>query len=165
MEAKRYKVLPHLFFSDDVTIWIDGNMSLLKEPQAVADELLPADADMALFKHPYRDTVWQEFAALREQQRFQIPYLQQQLAAQENAYREAGLPEDAQLYECNLLLRRNNDRVERLMDAWWAQVCRWQWRDQVSLPYALWKYGGGLKITSHVANVRDHPLINYVSKY
>ncbi len=28
MEAKRYKVLPHQFFKEDITIWIDGNIYL-----------------------------------------------------------------------------------------------------------------------------------------
>lgn len=165
MEAKRYKILPHLFVAGDVTLWIDGNITLRAEPQAVADALLDTGADMAIFRHSYRSTVWQEFATLKDDPRFAIPYLQQQLAAQAKAYRDDGLPDDAQLYECNVIVRRNNDRVNRLMEAWWAQICRWQWRDQVSLPYVLWKYGDGLALSSVTGNVRNHPLFDYVSQY
>jgi alkaline ceramidase TOD1/glycosyltransferase MUCI70-like protein len=164
MEAKRYKILSHLFFDDDVTIWIDGNVWLQSEPQALIDTLL-GDADIAMFQHPYRNNVWEEFAALKEDQRFHIPYLQKQLKAQEQAYRDAGLPADTPAFECNFLIRRNKESVNRLMDAWWSQICRWQWRDQVSLPYVLWKYGDDVKIAAAAENVRDHPLFKHVSKY
>lgn len=162
MEAKRYKLLPHLFFPDPVTIWIDGNIWLNVEPEQLVDELL-GDADMAVCSHPFRETLWQEFGALREQKRFQIPYLQIQLAAQENAYRDEGLPDNVPLYECSVLIRRNNERVNRLMESWWAQICRWQWRDQVSLPYVLWN--SDVKVSAHPINVRDHPSFKHVSQY
>lgn len=162
MEAKRYKILPHLFLKDAVTIWIDGNIWLQQDTITIVDELL-GDADIALFRHPYRANVWEEFAALKEQERFQIPWLQKQLAAQERAYRAEGLPADTPAYECNFMVRRNNERVNRLMESWWAQICRWQWRDQVSLPYALWK--SDVKLASHAANVREHPWFKHVSRY
>lgn len=161
MEAKRYKILPHLFFPDEVTMWLDGNI-WCPDPQSVVDELL-GDADIALFQHPYRANVWEEFAALKEDPRFHISYLQKQLNAQAEFYREEGLPPDTLAYECNFMVRRNNERVNRLMESWWAQICRWQWRDQVSLPYVLWKSDVKLQVT--VANVRDDPRFNYVSRY
>lgn len=167
MEAKRYKVLPHLFLADDVTIWLDGNVWLKVDPQEAVDMFL-GDADLALFAHPYRKTVWQEFAALREQRRFQIPWLQQQLGAQEDAYRAAGLPDDAPLYECSMLIRRNNDRMNALMERWWAQICRWQWRDQVSLPYVLHEFlkrGVEVSVAAHALNIREHPMFRYESQY
>jgi hypothetical protein len=165
MEAKRYKLMPHLFFPDaDVTLWVDGNIWLKATPDAIAVELL-GDADMALFGHPYRQNVWQEFDALAQQKRFQIPYLQQQLAKQQTAYRMAGLPRDAPLFECSVLVRRNNLQVRTLMESWWTQICRWQWRDQVSLPYVLWKHGGVGTIKVNQGNVRDHHLFAHVSQY
>ncbi len=163
MEAKRYKVLPHLFFPDEpITIWIDGNIWLRAEAQAVASTLL-GSADMAVFKHSYRQTVWQEFKTLKEDPRFAITYLQKQLVEQEQTYLQEGLPRDALLFECNVLIRRNNDRVNRLMEEWWAQICRWQWRDQVSFPYALWRSYVNLSIIT--ANVRDHPMFKHVEQW
>lgn len=165
MEAKRYKVLPHLFFPhDDVTIWIDGNITLTETPATIVDELL-GDADIAAFKHPYRETVWQEFDILKQDPRFDIPYLQRQRTEQWRAYWEEGLPSDAPLFECNVLIRRNSDRVRRLSEAWWAQICRWQWRDQVSFPYVLWKHPDVQIATITGANARDHPFFDYVSQY
>lgn len=165
MEAKRAKLLPHLFLPRGaVTIWTDANIWLTISPEeAIATYL--GDADVALFRHPYRATVWQEFAALRIDQRFAIPFLRQQMTEQEQAYREAGLPDDAPLFECSFMIRRNNDRVARLMEFWWAQVCRWQWRDQVSFPFALWACGAGVTVKAIDGNVRAHEHFRYVSQY
>lgn len=165
MEAKRYKLLPHLFFPrDNVTVWVDGNIRLKVEVGAVVEALL-GDADVAVCKHPYRDNVYQEFATLEKDRRFAIPYLQSQLRQQRQAYIDEGLPRDAPLFECNILVRRNNARVAGLMNAWWAEICRWQWRDQVSFPYVVWKYGGDVEIRAVTPNAREHPLFDYVSRY
>jgi hypothetical protein len=32
------------------------------------------------------------------------------------------------------IIKRNNEKVNRLMEAWWAEICRWSYRDQVSFP-------------------------------
>jgi TOD1/MUCI70, glycosyltransferase-like domain len=163
MEAKRYKILPHLFLPDaEVTIWVDGNISLRASAETVVDELL-GDADLAVFRHPYRRTVWQEFATLKDDPRFAIPYLQKQLSTQCKAYLDAGLPAHTPLYECSILIRRNNERVNRMMEAWWAQICRWQWRDQVSLPFVLAESDVWVKAID--GNARDHHLFDHIEQW
>lgn len=165
MEAKRYKILSHLFFPREaVTVWVDANITLKADVGKVVDALL-GDADVATFKHPYRENVYQEFTALKHDPRFALPYLQSQMEEQRQAYRDEGLPAGTPLYECNVIIRRNNARVARLMDAWWSQICRWQWRDQVSFPYVLWKHGGDVDVRAVTPNVREHEMFNYVSRY
>lgn len=164
MEAKRYKVLPQLFWPDhEITIWLDANITTTALPQQLVDEFL-GDADIALFRHSYRETVWQEIAALRVDHRMRDPYLQRQMAEQEKRYRAEGLPDDTPLYECNFLIRRNNPHVNGMMNAWWAQICRWQWRDQVSFPYVLWRHPGVI-VRAHRFNIREHPLFRYANHY
>lgn len=164
MEAKRYKILSHLFYpQDEITVWVDANISLRAESRQVVNTLL-GDADLAVFRHPYRETVWQEFATLKDDPRFAIPYLQTQLTEQWRTYRMEGLPASTGLFECNVLIRRNNPRVTRLMETWWAQICRWQWRDQVSFPYALWKHAD-VNVAAIEGNAREHPFFDYVSQY
>jgi hypothetical protein len=52
------------------------------------------------------------------------------------------------------------------MDAWWCEVCRWQWRDQVSLPYVLWKYGADLELRTIMdGDIRKHPVFHYVKHH
>ena len=163
MEAKRYKILSHLFFPrEDVTVWLDANIRLKVDVREAVETLL-GDADMAVFKHPYRDNVWQEFATLKDDPRFAIPYLQDQLHAQAYQYAAEELPATWPLYECNVLIRRNNERVNRFNEAWWAQICRWQWRDQVSFPYVLWK--NFVDVRAITPNAREHEFFDYVSQY
>lgn len=166
MEAKRYKVLPHLFFPNkDITIWIDANIYLKVDNEEAIKRFL-VDADIALFKHPFRPTVWHEFNTLREEERFKIDWLQKELSEQQEFYEKAGLPKDTPLWECNFIIARNIPKVNRLMEAWWAEICRWQWRDQVSFPYVVWKYGDDIKLkTITEGNIRTHKLFKYVQHY
>lgn len=166
MEAKLYKVLAHqVLRTSEVTIWLDSNIGLKVDAREIVAQFL-GDADIGMFRHPYRRTVWEEFATLKIDKRFAIPYLQTQMAKQEAVYRTEGLPADAPLYECNFLIRRNSLRVARLMDAWWSELCVWQWRDQVSLPYVLWKYGEGVTVrAAEGVNIRNHPLFHYTNQH
>jgi alkaline ceramidase TOD1/glycosyltransferase MUCI70-like protein len=163
LDAKRFKVLPHLYLPEcATTVWVDANIFPRQSAQELAAFYL-CESDVALIAHPYRRTVWEEFAILRKDPRFAIPYLQRQLVAQEAAYRAAGLPDDTPLFECNFLIRRNAPGVNRLMDAWWSEICRWQWRDQVSFPYVLWKYGDGVRLrVTRNSNIRRNPHFRYV---
>lgn len=160
MEAKRYKILPHIFVPSDITIWIDANIFLKTDKKFLVESLL-GDNDMVLFKHPYRKTVYEEFETLKKEERFKIPWLQEKLALQEERYRSEGF-EGGKLYECNFIIRRNNERVNALMNAWWAEITAWQWRDQVSLPYVIWKYGSDVKIGEIQGNIRNNKMFKYV---
>jgi hypothetical protein len=162
MEAKRYKILPHLFFDNEVTIWIDGNIF----PKVNNDRLINiflGDNDMALFKHPYRQHTFDEFKELSRDARFKDKWLQNNLKEQSKYYEKKGLA-GQQLYECNFMIRRNNAKVNQLMNAWWAEICRWQWRDQVSLPYVIWKYGKDIKIKGIEGNIRHNKYIKHIEQ-
>lgn len=165
MEAKRYKILPHKFFDNDFTIWIDGNI-YFKESNDYAVSKFLRDADIAIFKHPFRDNVWQEFDVLQKDPRFKDEWLQKGLKEQREAYEKEGLPKDTGLWECNFIICRNTPEVNRLMEAWWAEICRWQWRDQVSFPYVLWKYGKDVKMrTVQEVDIRRHKMFKYLNHY
>lgn len=164
LDAKRYKVLPHLYFPKHAgSVWVDANIYPKRSADELVEHYLGDKYDLAVFQHPYRKTVWEEFAILRKDPRFHIPYLQKQLTLQEASYRESWLPADTPLYECNFLVRRNVASVNRLMDAWWSEITRWQWRDQVSFPYVLWRYGDDVRVNAVPGvNIRKHPHFNYV---
>jgi hypothetical protein len=166
MEAKRYKVLPHLFFPDEpITTWVDANIAVKVDDERIEERFL-GKADMAIFKHPFRNTVEEEFKILQVIERFKIPWLQSQLNGQEMAYKKEGFPIDSPLWECNFIIRRNTPSINRLMDAWWSEICRWQWRDQVSLPYVAWKYGQGINIkTIDEGDIRNHLDFEFVNHY
>ena len=64
MSPARYsrlpKILPHLFFDADASIYHDANFSLLHRPQDLVNGLLRPGVDVALHAHPGRRCLYDE---------------------------------------------------------------------------------------------------------
>ena len=58
MNAKIYKIMPHLFLDTEYSIWIDGNIELNKTPEELVAML--GDKDIAVFPNPYRSDLFKE---------------------------------------------------------------------------------------------------------
>ncbi len=161
-EARRSKMLGHLYFPDSgILIWMDANIKLrISESEAVKRYL--GDADLAVFKHPARDCLYEEIKILRTDRRFRSdPWLMRLLEEQEKHYRSLGFPEKAGLWETNLILRRNIPRVNELFESWWAELCRWQFRDQVSFSHVL-KNHPGVRFKEIIGeDIRTNPRFEY----
>lgn len=53
-----------------------------------------------------------------------------------------GLPENSGSFFCGVLMREHNNPIcIKLMEEWWNEFCIHAKRDQISLPYVLWKNG------------------------
>lgn len=159
MNAKIYKILPHKYFSSKISLFVDGNISLLASVDEIVQELLK-DADMALFKHPWRQCLYQEHE--HAIQRISAPF-KPIMDKQVNMYKMEGMPANFGLGECGMLIRRNNDVVNEFNERWWAEICRYTSRDQMSFPYVLWKMKDRIKINFIDGNVRDHKFFKYIT--
>jgi hypothetical protein len=145
MEAKKYKILSHKYIDSDISVWLDGNIELLIPEEELIKEFL-GDADIGLFKHPYRDCIYYE--AVADAGRVE------ELKPQVDYYRSKGFPKHAGLYECGVLVRRNTEAVNKFNEEWWKEIVKWSARDQISFPYVLSKYP--LKVKANDGNVRNH---------
>lgn len=155
MEAKIYKILPHLFLDTDISIWLDGNIELLIDKEQLVDEYL-GNADMMVWKHFDRDCIYDEvpnIIGLGGDRGINVE-------AQAGYYKSQGFPAHAGLAECNVIIRRHNDKVKYFCNEWWSEICRWSARDQMSFPYVL-KNHPNLKVNFINANVRNHTWFNY----
>lgn len=159
MNAKIYKILAHTYFSSQFTIYVDGNIFLNVPPSKLISELL-GEADMALFRHPWRHCLYQEHEPAK--QRILPPY-KALIDEQVVRYRQEGMPANFGLAECGLLIRRNNAITAEFNDRWWAEICRYSNRDQMSFPYVLWKMKDRIKVNLIPGNVRKHPYFKYVN--
>ena len=154
MNAKIYKILPWLWLDCDISIWVDGNIFPLVDKERLIDDFL-GDADMALFKHPERDCVYDEAPAckgLYENQDYH-----QRIDEQVGAYKllkHKGIG----MAECNFIIRRHNNKVKKFCCEWWAHICRFSERDQLSYPVIP----KDLKINYIKGNIRNHPYFKYV---
>ena len=61
---------------------------------------------------------------------------------QMHKYYEEGMPRHWGMFCANCLPRENNnDILRKIMREWWQEVYRYSFRDQLSLPYIIWKNG------------------------
>jgi hypothetical protein len=155
MEAKIYKILPHLFLDTDISIWVDGNIFLLIEPGKLAEEFL-GEADMAVWKHFNRNCIYEEVPHIIGLGGDRGLYVEEQAAH----YRAQGHPANWGLGECNVIIRRHNEKVKRFCNAWWAEICRWSARDQMSFPFVL--RNSDIKCNFVPGNPREHKYFKYV---
>lgn len=142
LNAKVYKILPHQFVDAPVRIWMDGNIYPRKPAETLVDELL-GDFDIAVFKHPWRSCVYEEYPRARQR----IPQTHWKLIdAQIEKYKKEGMPLGFGLAECGVILSRASDVTREFFERWWAEISRFSWRDQISFPYVWWKMKDRIRI-------------------
>lgn len=151
MGAKLYKALPHLFFTDAVTIWVDGNITPLVPEEQIIAEFLPGDANIGCFAHPWRQTIRQEIS---ECLRANLMTAQDAAALIEFLGPAA---DDLALCESGMVVRRNCPEVNAFNALWWSLICRFTCRDQTTFPFAI-ANSPGIKLHVVQSNVRIHPM-------
>lgn len=126
------KIMPHLFFDTEYSIYIDGNFELVVPPQEIIDKFLK-NKDIAVFEHGGRNDVYEEakaiFAYGKEEK---APLLEQM-----NEYAKRGVKVNGGLCACGVIIRRHTKRINDLNEKWWAEYCRYSKRDQMSFTVAF----------------------------
>lgn len=133
--AKIHKILSHLYFGEyKYSVWIDGSMTLKVPPKDLVREWIGV-ADLALYRHPERKSIYEEGKLLWSVPRHRMdnPLINEQLEYYKKDRVGGGL------FDCSVLVRRHNKRAVLFNEIWWAQVCRWTRRDQLSVVYAMEK--------------------------
>lgn len=154
------KILAHQFISAPYSLWLDGNLQLLKP----FDELLYLldDHDIAFFKHPTRDCLYDE-AIECVRHGLDDPHV---IAEQVKKYESEGFGKHKGLTENGFILRRHTPKVEAFNNYWWSEYCRHSVRDQISMYYALDKAGLEPKvIDEHYVQTPDGVTRGGIIKY
>ena len=150
--------MPHKFIDADISIWVDGNITLLKTPEELVNEWL-GDADIAVFKHyKSKDLEWElKWIKYKFNRRSDV-YLE--AVKQVEHYKKEGLPSKDEMAMGGFIIRRHTPIVERFNEAWWAEICRWGQRDQLSLPIVLRRFKE-LKIKRINLDIKNNDYLNY----
>lgn len=129
--AKFYKVFPHVVLPDhDFTIWIDGSHEILSESFVFDCMAATMAAGIAVYGHPWRQCIYDEAEAS-----LVLPkYRELPIAEQVASYRAEGHPEGWGLYALGTIARAKTPEVAALMSAWWDELRRWTYQDQLSFP-------------------------------
>jgi hypothetical protein len=134
--ARNIKTLAHEYLPGaDVSIWIDGNVRLTVHPMTLLRSCFPKEAKFATFAHPDRRCVYQEARFCMKKGKGKRANIERQMAA----YRNEGMPAGKGIAETKCVIRRHVESVAELNEAWWWQIQEYSVRDQISLPYVLYK--------------------------
>lgn len=126
------KIMPHKYIDTEYSIYMDANFSLKVPAQELIDRFLK-EKDIAVFKHPGRDCVYEEAeacVALRKE-------TPEALSEQVKHYAKNRIKQHGGLCECGVIIRRHTKEVNEMNEKWWAEYCRFSKRDQVSFPVAF----------------------------
>jgi len=151
--AKRPKLTPWEYTTATASIWVDASFRVVSDRFAV--EALALADPIAQFEHPWRDCLYEEAAhsALLPK------YAGEPIIEQGAHYRAHGHPERWGLWAAGVIARRHTRQVQKLGEAWTAEIDAWSFQDQISQPYALRNVG------LHPASLPGSHLANGWLKY
>jgi hypothetical protein len=129
-----YFALAHQWFPDvEYSIYHGGHNRLTAHPDELIDIL--GVADVATFKHPCRDCVYEEAKAVRLLGKANPRKIREQVAS----YRRRGYPEHNGLVATALVVRRHAEWTQMFNERLWSLMCRYTPRDQLTFDYVLWE--------------------------
>lgn len=136
LSIRKYKVLPHLYFKDfNTSVWVDGNLLIQKDLRQFINRY-GRGSDFLCFPHELRRCIYDEGAEVIRQHRAPKNIVIQQMAN----YLQNSYPEGNGLLWGGFMVRNhNNPEIIKIMEEWWYQINCFSKRDQISLPYVLFK--------------------------
>lgn len=139
-EKNRYiKLHPHILFCDyDFSLYVDGNIRIITDIVPLVEQI--GSRILGVHRHNLHDCIYTEANVIMRRKRF--IRIRDVVKKQVAAYKQEGFKRHQGFYENPILIRKHNDkRCIKLMESWWAEMNRFTTRDQLSLPYVIWKCG------------------------
>jgi len=123
----------------DASIYVDGNIRVLGSTRALFRSFLAAGKAVGTFPHPLRKNVAEEVESCIQNKKAEGA---ERLRQEYQAYLESGFDDHVGLFETGVLLKNHKViELDTAMECWNACFAAYRLRDQVSLPYALWRSG------------------------
>lgn len=138
-----------MFEGYDYYLWMDASLSLVRPDslQWLMDQL-DGGYDMAVFKHPYRNTIKEEVDHLetyltrtdgtKRGQDYLIKRYQNGLHMEQ--YRDILIDQeyiDDKLYASTAFIYKDSEHVRDALRMWWLHQSRYFTCDQIAMPFAL----------------------------
>lgn len=123
LAAKGPKMCPWRYTDADLTIWIDGSLTV-QSPSFVREMCA---FEFGQFNHPDRDCIYDELEASRYSKYDGLP-IDEQVAH----YRTNGHPDKWGLWATGLIVRKRTPEVEEFGEDWLAECEKWTFQDQLS---------------------------------
>lgn len=131
-----------MFPSYDYYIWLDGSVSLMQEDSInwLLEQL--GNADIAVFKHPWRDTIKEEVDHVEEKLQSGNSYITSRYknGLHKEQYADILLDTDyfdSKLYASTAFIYRDSEHMRDVLRMWWLHTSRYFTVDQIVFPYIL----------------------------
>lgn len=155
--VSRYiKLHPHLFLNEyDYSIYIDANIKTVGDMRYLIYLLNQYGFIASIHRH--RDCIYEELKACIRLKKGDPKIMRKQI----DSYRSSSMPEHYGLIEANLIVRDHHNPIcIEIMERWWQEIAKYSGRDQLSLPFVLWKMGISVSEIGKISdNVYKMPLI------
>lgn len=136
MKNRFFKMNPHLIFPEyEYSIYIDGNIEIYSDLSELINKI--HKTGVAFHAHSKRNCIYNEFEVCKILKKGNANMIEKQI----KLYNQEGFPHDFGMVEANVIARQHNNLIcKNLMNSWWKEYELWGERDQISLPYVLWKH-------------------------
>lgn len=148
-ESRFYKINSHFLPDHDISIYIDANLNFQKGITNFPDFV--ADHDVAIAKHGKDNNIYEHVGTCSYSGKDEPKRMMRQVAK----YINEGLPDHTLTENC-IIVRKNNKRVRKMNEIWWQEYLYGSERDQLSLPYAIWKSGAKLTLLPFSARENEY---------
>jgi hypothetical protein len=121
----------------DTYLWHDASVRLSR-PDSLKwfiDQL--GDKDMAVFKHPNRNTVLEEADYLKHRLEINCPYITPRYKNELIDEQLLEVDPRSKLYASTAFIYRNTTGVREALKEWWYHTSRFHSIDQLSLPHSI----------------------------
>lgn len=133
-----YRALVHRLLPDyDASLYVDGNIRIIDPTAALFKALEQSGAALMLYRHPLRNTVREELAAVMSAGKVSDA----ERAKQEvEEYFGAGFPDNVGLGETTIIVKNHrHPKLDAAMGLWSDLFQAHLNRDQLSFPFVIWK--------------------------
>lgn len=142
IKALYFKTQQHRISEADIYIWIDGKIQVLCYDFIEQCIAALGEGLIAMPAHAHRICVYQEVGYildnLLESDYLKARYKRNTLRTQIKYYRKHKYPAYNGLNDCCIIVRRNDQVLNSVMDSWWSS-CEDGWYDQIDIKYLLWQ--------------------------
>lgn len=143
----------------DFAIYVDGNLKVIGDPRPLVYDT--GRVGIAMHRHALREDIWKEMLACIAQRKGNPRKIMQQVVG----YKKRGLPKKFGMLECNMIVvDLKNKLAKEILDEWWDEFLKSKsMRDQISLPYVIWKKGYSIEDFGNLGyNIYRNPKIRKV---
>lgn len=144
----------------DYAIYIDGNIKVVSDFTDMT-YVVNEKTGLAMHRHYLRDNISNEIETCRILKKGNYKKLKEQV----NRYKSEGFPDNFGMLECNVIVSDlKNEKGQLLLENWWKEFKNSEsYRDQIALPYVIWKQGYKIEDVGNLGkNIRKNGKVRII---